>query len=509
MAAETLPGGPANRLARAYRAVRPPFDSPRFWVVQAAVVAIAALHDFVLVWLGSVEGPLEVPGPVTSVLLFVPVLYAALNFGMRGAVGTAVLSTLFIIPHWLMSNPLGSVHVWVEAGNLVVLNAVAVVVGIRVERERAARQHAEDALTSAEVATARYHALFGEHPAAVIITDGAGTVTETNAAAATLFGGRAAGAPLARLLGQDMPALLAGLPILSLTTSAGEERLYSPSAHVIQPDATTRLIQVCLVDITEQHRRQEEQRQFGARLLAVQEEERRRLAHELHDDPLQTLTFLARALDDLAGDTRLPDDLSAQVHRDAGLATDVGQVLRAVIRGLRPPVLDDLGLLAAVRQLVGDAEARPDAPAIGLHVQGAPVRLPARTELTAYRVVQESLSNVMRHADARCADVRLAFADELTVSVTDNGRGLRRGANSVADGGSRPAATDEAGAAATTLTGPGTGLGLIGMRERVVAVGGRIEVRDRRGRGTEVRAVLPLTLPKPSGEPPGDPHRRA
>lgn len=476
--------GPAGALVRAYRAVRPPLRSPRFWFVQAAVLAIAALHDLVLVWLRQGEGPLAVPAPVTSVLLFVPVLYAALHFGVKGAVGTAVLSTLVIVPHWLTDYPLTTIHVWVETGNLVLLNAVAVVVGIRVERESGARGRAEEALQVAEVTGARYRALFGGNPAAVIIADADGVVVETNAAATRLFGDAAAGRGLSELLGQNAPSLIAGVPELELSTIDGETRLFAPSAQVISPQGTPSLLQVCLVDITDQHRRQEEQRTFGARLLAVQEDERRRLARDLHDDPLQTLMFLSRGLDDLADDPRLAADVADQLRSDAGLATDVGQALRKVIRGLRPPVLDDLGLVSALRQLVSEAAARADAPTIQLNVDGDPVRLAPQTELTAYRVVQESLSNVLRHADAVRVEVHATFGDELTLTVSDDGVGFRHLPATGPDHATSPHDQPEP---------RGGGLGLLGMRERVTAVGGDVEASERTPQGTTIRARLPVS----------------
>ncbi len=483
------PAGP--RLGEVLRGLWPPVRSVRFWVVQATVLLIAVLHDVVLVWLRARGGTLAVPGPVTSALLFIPVLYAALNFGVSGAVGTAVLSTLIIVPHWFLTGPISPMHVWMETGNLILLNAVAVVVGVGVERERRARRRAEQALTVAEVATARYQSLFGDHPAAVIITDADGVVSETNAAATRLFATASPGRRLGDVLGVGVPELLAGVPDLRLTTTDGEDRVFTPSAQLISPDAATRLVQIVLVDATERHRRHEEQRLFGARLITGQEDERRRLAADLHDDPLQTLMFISRGLDELAGDPRLPSDLADQARVDADLTTDVGRGLRKVIRGLRPPVLDDLGLVAALRQCVTDAAARPDAPALRLRVLGTPVRLPPQTELTAYRVVQESLSNVLRHAHANRVGVRVEFADDLTVTVTDDGVGIPERERRPAGAGRLP--PDPGNRVASVVGGSQiTGFGLVGMRERVSAASGHLEIRRRSPRGTTVRAILPM-----------------
>ena len=462
----------SRKWASLVRMMIPPFRSPQFWLLQIMVFVIAATHDLLLAWLGHQDGPLAIPEPVTSALFFVPVLYAALFFGVQGAVGTALLSTVLVIPHWFTADSLTSVHVWIESGNLLVLNVIAVVVGRRVERERLARVHAERALTVAESATTRYQALFGTHPSPVVIADAAGSIVESNAAAAQLFGDTK-GQDLQTLLGVALADLLEQSSRLRLPTQEGEERLFLPNAQAISVGSGVELIQVCLVDITEQQRRQDEQRRFSLRLLEVQEEERRRLTEELHDDPLQTLMFLSRELEDVATQPDLPPGLAERIHRDAVLVTDAGTVLRRVIHGLRPPVLDDLGLVSALRQLTTEAAGRPEAPTIQLHISGRPQRLAAQTELTAYRVVQESLSNVLRHADAGRADVRVAFKHDLTITVADNGRGIQ---------------TDAVREENRQLQG----FGLLGMRERVAAVGGHIEVRPRSPQGTLIRVTMPV-----------------
>jgi signal transduction histidine kinase len=152
--------------------------------------------------------------------------------------------------------------------------------------------------------------------------------------------------------------------------------------------------------------------------------------------------------------------------------------LRKLIQGLRPPVLDDLGLVSALRQLTDEVRSRTTL-AVRLTVTGSVIRLSPDLELAAYRIAQESLTNVIRHAQANRAQVRLSFGDALVLTVSDNGRGMPLR-------GSAPQ--------------PGPGLGLIGMRERVNMAGGSLEVKTRRPHGTLVRATLPL-----AGTPPRRP----
>ena len=152
------------------------------------------------------------------------------------------------------------------------------------------------------------------------------------------------------------------------------------------------------------------------------------------------------------------------------------EVLRTVIHGLRPPVLDDFGVVAALRQLVAEFRARHGI-SVRLRVSGDQVRLSAQSELTVYRVAQEALSNVVHHAQATHAWVDLQFGEQVVLTVTDDGCGIP--ASSIASASS------------------GGHLGLTGMRERANLVGGSLEVCAHEPHGTVVRATLPATLPEP------------
>ncbi|MEZ5095645.1 MAG: ATP-binding protein [Nocardioides sp.] len=161
--------------------------------------------------------------------------------------------------------------------------------------------------------------------------------------------------------------------------------------------------------------------------------------------------------------------------------------MRRYCHDLRPSLLDDLGLLDAVDWLAGDLRAR-----IGLLVEmgseGAALRLGSRSELLIFRIVQEALHNVERHAEASWVRITLAYgADTVRVSVTDNGRGM-------APVGGR-SARDR----------PDPGLGLRGMDERAKLLGGRLRIHSRPGTGTEVTLTVPLGPTEPTELTPGFP----
>ena len=207
--------------------------------------------------------------------------------------------------------------------------------------------------------------------------------------------------------------------------------------------------------------------QSRARIVLAREEERRRLRANLHDGVGPALAGTAHQMDALA---RRLSDGQPQLHDRAVEIRDrlreiVGDV-RAVTHGLRPPVLDHVGLAGALRRLVDGFEV----PECTLSADDSWGDLPAAVEVAAYSIAAEALSNAVRHSAAGRVHLEAAVRDRvLVVSVIDNGCGL-------------PARTQG-------------GVGLTSMGERAVEVGGRLDVRDRPGGGTIVEAMLPLVAP--------------
>jgi len=207
------------------------------------------------------------------------------------------------------------------------------------------------------------------------------------------------------------------------------------------------------------------------RLLLAREEERRRLRRDLHDGLGASLAAIglraeasAQLLDsDPVEAKRLLDDLGADVQ--TALAD-----IRRLIDGLRPPALDELGLVAAIGQQVERLEGSAGVgPQTRITVEGPPEplpALPAAIEVAAYRIAIEAVTNAVRHAAARTCQVRLGANDQLVVEVIDDGHGLP-----------------------SELT-PGTGLE--SMRSRATEVGGSLVIERRRGGGTRIQARLPL-----------------
>lgn len=196
-------------------------------------------------------------------------------------------------------------------------------------------------------------------------------------------------------------------------------------------------------------------------LLRAQEDERRRIARELHDEAGQVLTAVKIELD-LEG------------RRDAGAL--VGRALaqvRDLSNLLRPSVLDDLGLAAALNALADDFSNRTRITT-SVDLRGVVQRLPPETEVVVYRVVQEALTNIAKHAQASAAAVRLTVADHsAALMVEDNGRGL-------------------AGRETGDAIDAGAHLGWLGMRERLTAVGGTLTIGTADTGGLRVSARIPI-----------------
>ena len=208
--------------------------------------------------------------------------------------------------------------------------------------------------------------------------------------------------------------------------------------------------------------------QLSARVVVQQEEERRRLSRELHDETAQLLSAAKIELSKLRESLPPPD---AERVDDALALTDAGiRSIRAVIEGLRPTLLDDLGLVPALRSLAATFGARSGREvAVEFPAEGVP-QLSPDAELAVYRVLQEALSNVARHSGAEQVWISLSSnGGDMILRVTDNGRGP----------GPDTAAAYPA-------------LGIIGMRERVAALGGTLELRSREGGGAMLETAIPL-----------------
>ncbi len=248
---------------------------------------------------------------------------------------------------------------------------------------------------------------------------------------------------------------------------AGETDARVPTSPVADRELE-RLAQTfnSMVDSLENYRQR--LRDVAARAQAAEEEERKRIARELHDDTAQSLAALMLRLRLI----RNQDDAEARTRALDELREELGEALeriRRFARGLRPPALDELGLVPA---LESHARSISEAVEVPVRVDAEPVAglLSPQSELALYRIAQEALSNAIRHGQPETVQITIRRRPGVVVlRVRDDGRGFRV---EEARDGERP------------------GLGLFGMEERAAYLGGRVEIRSVPGRGTVVRATI-------------------
>jgi len=221
-----------------------------------------------------------------------------------------------------------------------------------------------------------------------------------------------------------------------------------------------------------------ELRELSSRLIHLQDEERRRLARELHDTTGQTLAGLMMNLGSLRPWAEGLDARARTLLLDSiALAKECAEDIRTMSYLLHPPTLDEFGLSSAISWYVRGLSQRSGI-SITLDIPSAPKRLPPDVETTLFRVVQQSLTNVHQHSGSSTAEIAMHLdSQRVVLSVTDHGQGM--------EGDMLP--EEEDGAGVLLL-----GVGIAGMRERVRQLGGDLTVHSRQGEGTTVTAVLPL-----------------
>jgi len=207
---------------------------------------------------------------------------------------------------------------------------------------------------------------------------------------------------------------------------------------------------------------------FAVELIRAEEDQRSRIARELHDGLGQMMTAVTielKVLHDAA-----PPTLQPRVDDVGALAAQVMTEMRRISQELRPAILDEMGLGEAVRGLVARLQ-RHGALDVALAIEGSLERLPADSTIACYRLVQEALNNIMRHSGAKKAAVRLLrSADHLEVQITDDGKGFDYDPAAKLDGH----------------------FGLLGLEERIRAIGGRFEFGRNQPTGTRLTAQFPL-----------------
>jgi len=372
------------------------------------------------------------------------------------------------------------------------LNAIGNQIGVAVENARL-YEHEREFTKQLKLSEERYRELFESANDAIWVHDLEGNLMAANKASEKLTGFTLEdlrkvhglnvkaflteeGMKLAREIGSK---LLANEPVdqpyeQRTLRKDGTEAILMVTTNLVTEGGKPVAFQHIARDVTEEKRMRENLQFYLHQITRAQEEERKRIARELHDDTVQYLVVLTRQLDDLASSSKglsreeklKLEDLRQQVN-------NIMEGVRRMSHDLRPATLDRLGLLPALEWLGTNVEKHS-----GIKVEvttlGSERRLPAEVEIILFRIAQEALSNVRKHSQATNAEVRIEFGDNrIQITVKDNGKGFalpETVGNMVKEGR----------------------LGLAGMHERIRLLNGSLKIDSEPGKGTTVTVEAPL-----------------
>jgi len=349
------------------------------------------------------------------------------------------------------------------------------------------RERVEEALKASEN---RYRALFDCANDGMLVHDLEGNIGMTNSAMADLTGytiDELTKMNISQFLSassfgtimekqrtrvNNEPETLTQRYELQMIKKDGTERTIDIVMNLLPDKEQSLIIQTIARDVTEQKRAQDNLRAYASRAISVQEEERKRVARELHDETAQALASLGMDIGLLAKAKGLSSrELSKRMEELRDRASDILQGVRSLSLALRPEVLEDLGLLAALQGLTDDLINQQGIGA-QFEVQGTPRRLSPDIELALFRIAQETLRNVVKHAQATECAVNVDFSPEkVKIRISDNGQGF-----------SLPEVVNNSAYSSN--------LGLAGMQERAKLINGTLIIWSQPGRGTTIKLEI-------------------
>lgn len=277
------------------------------------------------------------------------------------------------------------------------------------------------------------------------------------------------------LINQEVFLTIFGFPIqlFRAVTAVAAAIFVSRFLRAFQVETEAKIAELQQAQLKESQQREIMRGELFRRVVAAQEAERQRIARDLHDETGQSLTAIGMGLRGLSGklSPRNKDALN-NLHKLEALTTDSLKELQRLISDLRPSHLDDLGLSAALRWYAGRT-TELSAISVRVDIHGEERDLDDALKITIFRIIQEALNNIIKHAEASNVNIHLVFEEKnVRINVWDNGLGFD---------------LDEAKQRRTARPS----LGLAGMEERAALLDGTVSIQSRPGYGTEVEAVIP------------------
>lgn len=479
----------------------PLLKNPQFWSILSIFVLIT-LHYYDNLTSFRLFSTPDLPLGITRhtidrILYLVPVIIASVAFGPRGGKIVLVFAVIAMIPRSMFISATPLTAMWETL--LVTLIGSLVPIGLDHYRKQelqleAARESLESTRkklhTTVQLSEKKYRQLFENAHDAIWVQDLNNNITAANQAAADLFA-----CPLDELLGANISQFLAvkdsvpdkansggvgkdGMEIepyrRKIVRKDGSGAVVMLTSNIITASDEEDGIQFIGRDITKEVKMQEDQSYYLQKITNAHEEERQRISRDLHDSAAQNIIASLRQLENFnEQNADLPTEKTEFLWELHGHLKDTLQDIRRMSRDLRPSVLDNLGLLPAVEWIVEQLQSE-DGVETTLSVSGKEKRFSPEIEVTLFRIIQEALRNIAKHAKAKHARVVLDFKEnETRINIMDDGEGFVL-----------PASIGE-------FSREGK-LGIDGMQTRVRLAGGTFEIKSGKGGGTTITVTLPV-----------------
>ncbi len=484
-------------LGRYHRQI-PRLRGPHLWIIIILFVALTLSHYTELLSEIPILCHISLPAALglsrhslERLLYLLLVLYSNWTLGIIGggalwlSSSVAMLLHPFLIPSHFRAALL-------ESFACLVISALIIML-IQTRHEYKQRQEMlEKAVEDLELSRRNYEELFTNTSDAVWVHDMESNITLANKACEKLTG-----YPVPELIGKNVSQFLAPEALAlfrqakgrllrgeameqryeqQLNRKDGSKAIIHLATRLIVSDGKPQAFQNIARDITEERKLQDNLRFYLRECLRAQEEERKRLACELHDDTSQLVLLLSRHIDNIASEASnyLPQELRNEFEKLYELSQQAYEGIKRYAQALRPRILDDLGLVPALEWL---AQEITKLAGIKVQVKTDTVPpLPPETQLVLFRIAQEALNNIHRHSEASEANIMLEYQeDAVKMTISDNGKGfeLPRWLSDFAAQGK---------------------LGLTGMAERIQLIGGEIEITSQIGKGTKIIVKAPTKL---------------
>lgn len=483
---------------REYRRQTPRLRNPHLWIIIILFGILTLSHLTQLsaqmpsLGLGSLPTALGLSRHSLERLFYLLlILYAGWTLGIIGSAAVWLSSAVAMLLRTFLISP-DFRDALLESLACLVIGALAIMLMAAYRQNKQQQEKLKKTVKDMKLARRNYEELFTNASDAIWIHDVEGDITLANKACEKLTG-----YSVSELIGKNVREFLAP-EALTLARQVrdrlvrGEAMEHRYEQRLIKKDGSGAIVQLAtrLIisdgkpqtfqnmarDITEEGKLRDNLQFYLRQVLQAQEEERKRLARELHDDTSQQILLLTHGVDNLASKAERysPQELRSELGKLYELSQQTYQNIKHYAQALRPSILDDLGLVAAIKWL---AEEIHKLSGIEIQVKTDIIPLlPPETQLVLFRIVQESLNNVHRHSGASEASITVECqGDEVRVTISDNGKGF------------------ELPRQLSDFAGQGK-LGLTGMAERVRLIGGELEVSSQIGKGTKIIVKAPTKL---------------